>query len=181
LPSDRYPDAVRADELLDQLFQADGLDFLAQSYPVQLATATTILGRIDEDGLQPDIDRLAGPEFLAHVRETHMQYECMVNDMLQYSDETDMRKHVRLLKRAIVSYAIAMCTTVDDELPETAAVARKALRSIVVLRADNARRSTARRSTNTNATPDTDATPDDGTTPDTGTETPDTDTETPTA
>ena len=74
-----------------------------------LIAMPTILGRIAEDGLQPDIDRLAGPEYLGHVRDTHERYDRMVKDMLQNKAASELstapRKFLTILARRIASRA----------------------------------------------------------------------------
>lgn len=146
LPVTLSPDVKRAAELLNILFGTgpDRMAFLRESFPVQLTKSEAILARIDKDGLQPDIDRLAGPIFLAHVRTMHAQYDRMVKDSLLADDDPDMRKHQRALSQAIVRYALALCATVDEDIPGSADKVRTALHAIVQLRTDNARRSASR-------------------------------------
>lgn len=87
LPIEDHPRAARAGELIFILFGKDGLDFLKHRYVNQLPAMQTLLQRIDDEGLQPDLDDLAGPEFLAAIRKIVPRYDAMVQAMLQ-RDET---------------------------------------------------------------------------------------------
>ncbi len=143
LPVGEYPDAARAGELVTILFHTDGLNFLKEAYPVQWTTADTILKRIDEEGLQPDIDRIAGKEFLENVRKRHQHYGAMVKGLLTRSqgENVNLSEEIRALGSAIVSYATKVCATVDEDEPATIVAARAALRPLDLFREANARRS----------------------------------------
>lgn len=140
-----FPDASRASQLLIQLFGEAGLSFVKESYPVQWTTADTILKRIDEDQLAPDIDRIAGPEFLAHIRKRHAEYGDMVKRLLNKNsgDSVNLSKELRGLGQAMVGYALQVCTAVDgdNDDPEMIAMAKDALRPWDVYREDAASRS----------------------------------------
>ncbi|MBK9264528.1 MAG: hypothetical protein IPM54_32680 [Polyangiaceae bacterium] len=150
LPAAEYPDAKRAGELTTILFNDQGLSFLTESYPVQWATADTILKRIDDDGLQTDIDRIAGPEFLDNIRKRHAKYGAMVQSILIKADQAhvDLGAEVRALGSAIVAYATKVCAHVEDDDAKTIAEARAALQPI-----DLHREATSKRSTTTPETP----------------------------
>lgn len=68
LPPSRFPNAKRAQALVITLFGSAGLAFLTSTDTVEAATMDTLLQRIDADGLQPQIDELCGPDFLAAIR-----------------------------------------------------------------------------------------------------------------
>lgn len=142
LPAARYPKASRAAELIAWLFGKDGLNFLKEPYPAQWASMNTILQRIDEEGLQGELDALAGPEFLAQIRHVHPRYDAMVKAMLQRDAATgeNLLDHVRAVQRAIVDYATKVAATVDEDEPETVTAALEALRSIETHREALARR-----------------------------------------
>jgi hypothetical protein len=74
LPADTYPDATRAAEIVHLLFYPGGLGFLTYEFDVEWAESQKRLELIDERGLAADIDRLAGPAFLEHVRAAHQEY-----------------------------------------------------------------------------------------------------------
>lgn len=142
LPESRYPRAARANELYASLFGADGLKFLQLSYAEQLSTAEAMLSRIDEDGLQKDINAIAGPEFLEQIRFTHAAYGAMVKAMLsrESKGEVNLLEHVRAMGRAIVDFATKVCGTVDEDDTSTSAAARKALQPIAAHRGAAGRR-----------------------------------------
>ncbi|MBK9262629.1 MAG: hypothetical protein IPM54_22845 [Polyangiaceae bacterium] len=136
------PDAKRANELLAILFGPEGLSFLKLTYAEQWATADTILKRIDEDGLQKDIDHIAGPAYLAHVRQQHTAYGAMVQSLMRRDDATNvnLNDHVRTMGRAIVDYATKVLAMLDEEEPESITTVRDALRPLDAYREANARR-----------------------------------------
>lgn len=139
LPFDRYPRAQRASELVVVLFGADELNFLKTKFTVQYETMDTILKRIGADNLENDINELAGPEFLDQIRHVHPRYEAMVRTMIMREEGSgqNLLEHVRNLQRAVVEYAIKVCGTVDeDDDPQSAVVARRALLPIEKFRAD---------------------------------------------
>ena len=132
LPAAEYPDAKRAGELVVILFGDDGLSFLTESYPVQWTTADTILKRVDDAGLSPDIDRIAGPEFLDNIRKRHAKYGAMVQSILIKTNQihVDLAAEVRALGHAIVAYSTKVCAHVEDDDPNTITDARAALQPI---------------------------------------------------
>lgn len=145
LPTNRYARAARAGELLVILFGSDGLKFLQLRYIEQFSTADAVLSRIDSDGLQKDIDVIAGPEFLEHIRFTHAIYSKMVKAMLSRDNKGDVNllEHVRGLGRAIVDFAMKVCGTIDEDDPSTVVAVQKALQPITAHRDAAGRRSDA--------------------------------------
>lgn len=136
LPPDTYPDAKRAQEILESLFDETGLSFLTQRYPEQYAIASSYLRSIDEDDLASDIDRLAGADFLANVRNQHQAYGKMVARMLERDNALgdDLSEHVRAMGQALVEYATKVLASVDRDEPATIQAALVALRPIDVFR-----------------------------------------------
>jgi len=132
LPATEYPDSTRAAELVLILFGDEGLSFLKETYPVQWATADTILKRIDEDKLAADIDRVAGPQFLENIKKRHATYGAMVQRVLVKAQgaDVDRGEEARALGSAIVSYATKLCAYAEPDEPEAMAVARAALTPI---------------------------------------------------
>ncbi len=148
LPAERFPQAERAAQLVTQLFGPGGLTFLQSDYPTQSSVAEAILRRVDADGLQPSIDELAGPDFLAQVRHAHARYVAMVSARLQRQEAEStesLATHARALQAAIVDYATKVCATVDADDPASEHVAATALRPIDAFREDSARRLATRR------------------------------------
>ncbi|HEU4406394.1 MAG TPA: hypothetical protein VFS43_14100 [Polyangiaceae bacterium] len=147
LPPDRFPRSERATQLIARLFGSSGLTFLQSGYATQSAVAEDILRRIDEGGLQPEIDQLAGPEFLAHVRHTHERYAAMAAARQRgkaAESSGNLVTHTRALQDAIVAYATEVCATIDAGDPATEAAAAAALRPIDAFREESARRLSAR-------------------------------------
>jgi len=136
------PLAKRARELLTILFGSEGLSFLKLSYAEQWSIADTMLKRIDEDGLQKDIDDVAGPDFLAHVRTQHAAYGAMAQSIMRRDDATavNLHEHVRVMGRAIVDYSTKVLGMLDEDAPESVAVVRDALRPLDAYREAAARR-----------------------------------------
>src|SRR5688572_5872601 len=77
LPPGRSKKTARAQKLLQRLFP-EGLGFLTWRYAEQLAAMTALLKRVDEDGLAKEIDAVAGPEFLANIRQNQADYRAMI-------------------------------------------------------------------------------------------------------
>jgi hypothetical protein len=156
-----HPDAKRAAELLTILFGSEGLSFLKLTYGEQWATADTILKRIDRDGLQKDIDPIAGPAFLAHVRNQHVAYGAMVQAVMRRDDATsvNLNEHVRAMGRAIVDYSTKVLAMLDEDVPESIMTVREALRPL-----DAYREAAARRNTKPGASPEASQPPGEGAT-----------------
>ncbi|WP_437614542.1 hypothetical protein WMF20_15835 [Sorangium sp. So ce834] len=142
LPEARYPQARRAGELVKELFGDDGLSFLTAEYSVQNTVMASILAHIEEAGLKPEIDALAGPEFLEQIGNVLPRYDAMVRDKLQKEAATtsNLATHVRAIQTAIVNYATKVAAMVDEDEPATIEAARKALRPLDVHREAGARR-----------------------------------------
>jgi hypothetical protein len=160
LPSSN-PDAKRAAELLATLFGPDGLSFLKLTYAEQWSTADTILKRIVQDGLQKDIDHVAGADFLAHVRQQHTAYGAMVQSLMrrQQATSVNLNEHVRAMGRTIVDYSTKLLATIDEDEPESIEHARNALRPL-----DAYREAAARRNGKSGTSPDPSQPPDEAST-----------------
>lgn len=142
LPQETYPDAKRAVEILYALFGESGLSFLTESYPEQYAIADSVLRRIDSEAFGPDIDRLAGKEFLENVRMQHAAYGKMVQTVLQREETItdDLGEHVRAMGQELVDYATKVLASIDRNKPPTIVAARSALRPIDAFREATQRR-----------------------------------------
>lgn len=135
LPRGLFPRSARAQELVDSIFGVTGLVFLRDTYVLQWSAMSMLLKRIDDEGLAADVDKLAGPEFLQHIRNVHPRYEAMVQTSLQReTGQTNLLEHVRLIQRAVVSYATRVCGTVEEDDDTTAETARDALAAIEKMR-----------------------------------------------
>lgn len=116
LPDSATPKAARARKLSAQLFSDGGLTFLQFSHAEEWSHITTLLSRIDSDGLAKEIDTLAGPEYLAHIRALLPSYGRMVNAQLQRTEGSgeNLNTHRLGLSRTILGYANALCAALDD-------------------------------------------------------------------
>lgn len=129
LSPDKYPKAKLAAELDARLFGAGGTEFLRADYPTQSTAMGAILERIDADGLQADIDAVAGPEFLKAVREIQPRYAAMVSERLRRDKAMgqNLLETTRGLQEAIVNYARKVIGTIEHDDPATTEWARLAL------------------------------------------------------
>jgi hypothetical protein len=155
LPAEAYPLATRAQDILNSLFLR-GLEFLKDDYASQWAETKKLLDRIDEENLAADIDKIAGPEFLAEVRRIHKLYGNAIG-VTQSREKLPVPSLVQPLRdvnAAIAVYSVQLLAVVmDEEADKTLrAAARAALQPMDDYRAGVARRE-ARRATE--ATPDT--------------------------
>jgi hypothetical protein len=128
LLASKFPKAKRAAEL-DVLLFADGMEFLKAEYGSQSTGMAAILNRIDADGLQADIDAIAGDEFLKAVRDVQPRYEAMVSERLRRDKATgqNLLETTRGLQAAIVNYATKVLGTIEHDDPDTVEAARVAL------------------------------------------------------
>jgi hypothetical protein len=111
----------------------------------------TLLKRIDAEQLAPDLDRLAGSEFLKQIRDVHIRYGEMVQKRYQGQDVPSFSAHIQAMGKAIVDHAAKVVGTLDEEDPSTVAAAREALRPLDTYREQNR----AAVSTSTGKTPTT--------------------------
>ncbi|MEM9457752.1 MAG: hypothetical protein AAGF11_26470 [Myxococcota bacterium] len=133
--------AHSAHALLTRLFGLEGLAFTQRSYPEQAQAMASILRLIDEDGLAPAIEEIAGPELLAGLRRCQSLYEAMVQRKLARNRARSINlAHLRTsLRRAIARYVSTMLALVDDDDPVVVAEIRAALRPVDVFRLRQAR------------------------------------------
>ncbi len=134
LPGAKRGKAAKA--ILDQLIDKDGLNFLSGSYHEQLAHMTMLLLRIEEKGLSEAIDDLAGPEFLAQLKRINKRYTEMIEQGLNKDKvAVNAGEHLRDLQKGIAEYCRKVVATVDEDEPETLAIAERALRPLIAFRA----------------------------------------------
>jgi hypothetical protein len=146
LPAERYPKALRAQVLRDTLFPA-GLSFLRLDYKLQWAEAEKILQRIEQETLAPEIDDLAGPEFLSEVRLAHTAYGAVlgITSPAPETLQVKLQDPLREVTRAIANYGLQVVAAANAD-PGWLVAARAALRPIDEARAAAARRTAARAS-----------------------------------
>ena len=165
LPPDIYPFALRARELLQLLFP-DRLAFTQLHYPSQWAEAQKRINNIQAHGLDIDLDRIAGVEYLTEVRRTHERYgEIVGTSQAKDAPATlpELAEPLRRLGRAMAGYGIQMVALYFSGDEPLRARVRRALHPLDQYRASAARRSQASNTTEppkppTPATPPTPST-----------------------
>jgi hypothetical protein len=135
LPADEYPRARRAAQL-DALLFAEGTEFLKLDYAAQSTAMGALLERIATDGLQKEIDDLAGAEFLKAIKSVQPRYETMVTERLRRDKAVgqNLLETTRGMQEAIVNYAAKVIGTIEHDDPTTTEAARVALLPIANLR-----------------------------------------------
>lgn len=153
------PDSADAAYALDRIFGDDGLAFLSTPYAAQLNQMkihlAPLVGDAKEAGLRELVDRVAGPKYLAHVLAMVEPYEAMVLARAKAADPTAavvMPAH-RELQEAIVSFAIAVISSVKRGDEASLAEAKAMLLPIDNARAKAREAAGARRGKATEATP----------------------------
>jgi hypothetical protein len=133
--------AERARALSGRLFGAEGLAFIRLPYPAQARSMASILRLIEEDGLTPVIDELAGPELMVALAACQTQYEAMVKARMSRTDRktTHFGMLGGKLRRVLARYVSAVLTLLDEDEPESLALVLAALQPIEVLRNQSSR------------------------------------------
>ena len=141
LSVEQHPLATRAAELLAALFP-DGLKLLLLPYTEEWAEVDTLLRRIDADGLAPELDRLAGKEFLAAVRGAFVAYGSALGVTKKSAEvaTVPLADPLRSVGRAIAAYATQVVAAFDDSEGDARAALRAALVPLDAHRASVARR-----------------------------------------
>lgn len=132
LPADVYPKAQRAAELRDILFP-DRLRFLALDYGAQYTQTDLRLARIKDDKLQPDLDAIAGPEFLAEVKRTHALYAEALGiskPRAATPKRPDLRPLLQKVNQSISAYVVHLCSLYLSGTPAQQAEVRTALQPL---------------------------------------------------
>lgn len=142
LPAAEYPKASRARELIDRL--ARDREWLKLPYGAEWAESQKRLAAVGEEGLEGDLDLLAGPEFVTEVQQAHKAYGAAlgVTEAAPEAAQVSLIEPLRALSRSIARYGIAMAGMVDDDTVSLALV-RKALRPIDEHREGQARRASS--------------------------------------
>lgn len=124
--------AERARALSGRLFGAEGLAFIRLPYPAQARSMASILRLIEEDGLTPLIDELAGPEIMIALVACQARYEEMVKAKMSRVDRRSGNFNVLVgkLRRALARYVSAVLTLLDEDEPETLDLVVAALQPI---------------------------------------------------
>jgi len=91
LPESEVPKVKRAQELLRLLFP-DALGFLRLPYEAEWAESDRRLRSVEKLSLLPDLDAIAGPEFLAEVRRTHELYSRAIGRRPETAGSSDSER-----------------------------------------------------------------------------------------
>ncbi len=132
LPTEHYPKAARAAELRDILFP-DGLKFLKLDYGAQYTQTDLRLARIKTDKLQPDLDAIAGPEFLAEVKRTHALYAEALGiskPRAATPKPPNLRPLLQKVNQSISAYVVHLCSLYLSGTPAQQAEVRAALQPL---------------------------------------------------
>jgi HPt (histidine-containing phosphotransfer) domain-containing protein len=142
LPSNQFEECDQALAALDNLFGAEGLEFLKKDFATQAAAAEAVIAKMHDHHVEKRIRRLVGNAFVDHVTDVHKRYSKMVTARLHKDpeDSANLRDLVHDLQNAIVSYATKVCATVDEDDAETIELASSALRPIDAFRAESTKR-----------------------------------------
>lgn len=129
--------AKKATALHEQLFAAEGTQFVSASFPEQAESMASLLRVIKDDGLDQDIELIGGKLLLRTLRVSQEEYEQMVNERLKRelgvaSNLRDMRDELRW---RLDRYKVAVELLYDPEAPESLAVVEQALRPLLLLSA----------------------------------------------
>jgi hypothetical protein len=143
LPVATFPKAARARELVDSV--SPDRQWLNLQYNAEWAESDKRLRRIEAEGLQPDIDALAGKEFLSEVRSAHAEYgqALGMEGPTAESVEVNLAAPLRSVAAAIARYSRAVIGDLDEEDPASVRRTRVALRPIDEHRLGQARRASA--------------------------------------
>jgi hypothetical protein len=124
LPVDVNEDAERAGEIQALIFPA-GVAFANADAPTVHGASTRLLARIADEGLQRDVDRIVGPEFLVAIRKATNE----LGEMLRARGEkkplpssTALADALSRFSRAIGAYCRALMAETDED--DEASVAR---------------------------------------------------------
>lgn len=145
LPPERHPLAARAEELLDAIFP-EGLGFLSAKMDAQWNATEELLHLIDTEGLQADVDRIAGAEFLAEVRLAHAEYGKALGITAPKAPQPAAAPNLLALLRELTAvmgeylFQMAALASSQATAPELRAAARDALAPV-----DDFRRRAARK------------------------------------
>jgi hypothetical protein len=119
LPPERYPQSLRARELLTRFF-ARGLSFLTLEYEAEWAESESKLQSIHDGKLAPLIEEIAGPEYLVEVRLTHDLYGKALGmtpgtASAQKPTEIAVAPLRDALRKSLAAYVRKLVATVDDD------------------------------------------------------------------
>lgn len=128
--------AEQARDLKKRLFGSDGLRFIQRSLPQQVRSMASLLKLIEDDGLAPAIDELAGPELMIALLACQARCEAMIQ--VRMSTRGNKAAHLgqllAKLQHTIARYCNAVLTLVDDNDPATLDMVLTALQPMRAIR-----------------------------------------------
>lgn len=119
----------RAARLLVLVFP-NGTGFVQFTYEEQWAAVQALLERIVLDGLDTEIDAIAGPEFVPYIRAAHEEMGeglGLGETGLTAPDSAVIQSSNRALAKAIAGYSRALVGLVDEDDPESVAMFKRAM------------------------------------------------------
>jgi hypothetical protein len=142
LPTDLYPRAAEAAALRDRIFVGEQpRAFLRLRYAAEWAEVKAHLNVIDEQKLEPRLNKLLGPDFLDEIRRTFELYGAALGITTPAPPaivSESLLEPLRSLTAALNDYVIAVLATVRRNKPETRNAAAAALEPILRLRRPSA-------------------------------------------
>ena len=137
--------ADRAQEIVERLFGDEGLQPLRGPFHEQLEVTGAMVRLIEEDGLQDELAELVGAELVAAVIAVQPIYEEMARDRLVGSNEVSatIRELQRKLRFRINRYNVQILGMLDDDEPDSLERVKAALRPLIGMREELARRGRA--------------------------------------
>ena len=125
-----HPKGVRALALVTKLFPTK-LAFLKLSYDDEWIHSRTLLALIEEEGLESEVDELAGEAFLDLVEQAHKD----LGEVLGFNEQGNLVEaeapnvvaHTRAVAQAIATYGRRMVGIVDEDDPASMAMFEAAL------------------------------------------------------
>ena len=143
LPIAAFPKATRAREVVNLV--SPERTWLKLPFGAEWAESEKRIQRIDTEGLLPDIDALAGKEFMLEVRSAHTEYGValgMTSPAVE-SVEVNLAAPLRTVAQAIGRYSRAVIGDLDEDDAASVRRTKVALRPIDELRLGQARRASA--------------------------------------
>lgn len=136
LSPERYPEAVRVQELVDSLFP-EGLSFLNVRFDNEWAHVDKLLKRIDDEKLATTIETIAGAAYLAELRLSFEKYGQVLGKTQPRPDTESITiaEDLQKLSRCVSAYAVQVVATAEESRPESVEAARRALQPLIDYRA----------------------------------------------
>ena len=137
LPKEVSPEASVAQRILDAHFHG-GLSFVVAAHEDLWVDAERRIGRFDSEGRASEIDSVAGPAYLQHVRATHAalgEALGLGHTSRPIPDTTALADRIAKVSRVIARYALVLMSEVDVDDPSSVARFQIAMAPLVVHRA----------------------------------------------